>query len=506
MIFCLGITARNLIERFLPDQDISYLPYFCFVVSLAGIYSQRKLHKSSELEINPLIYRAVEWVVILVILKLTIYAANGFDRLFIDLPRWQTNFIESFFEAEYLLSILVVLIVWALTLMFTEDLVDLEGDVNILQATTLDMVVSNRSLTQNRLAARVLTLGIVLTILATLTRLDFATMFQGIKLAEFNTLHILVYFLLGLVLLSLTQLATRRAVWAWEHIPVSEKIARNWVVYSLGFLFILLLIAFALPTSYTLGFMPTIRYFLNLLFGLLYTLVLLIIIPIFLLFSWLISLFGGTRMLKPPMSLPEQVFPPLPEDLASTPSPILAILKSVLFWGILIFVIGYAFTIYLRQNKELMQKLRRLPGLSWLVKAWRWLILRTRAGVNFIPMAIDGGLKRLRSIWHRDDAQSQGNYVSIRRLDSRQKILFYYLALIRRGSEAGMPRKPYQTPNDYEVGLIQKLPGSETDLDAMTQAFVEARYSRHPVNQDTVGLVRHAWEHVRAILNQKRSR
>ena len=504
MLFCLGIAARNIIARLLPDRNIAYLPYFCFLVSLAGIYSQRKLHHSSELETNPLVYRVVEWIVILVMLKFAIYAWNGFGQFFADLPRWQANFVESFFELEFILDIVFVVIVWVLSLMFVEDLIDLEGDVNILQASNLDMVVSNRSLTQGRMANRVLTVGIVLVILATLSRLDYSTILSGLQLAKQNYLHVVAYFLLGLVLLSLTQLATRRAVWAWEHIPVGEGIARNWIAYSLGFLFILSLLAFALPTSYALGFFPTISYFFSLLFGLIYMLVMLIMIPFFIFIAWVASLFGSTNMPATDMTLPQQILPPLPEALASSPSPFLEILKAVLFWGILLAVIGYAFLAYLRQNKELMQKLRRMPGLSWLVKAWRWLVIKARGGIGLLPKAVDAGLKRLRSSFRKEVARPMGDYISLRRLESRQKILFYYLALIRRSGESGLPRHPWQTPKNYADTLEPNLPGAETDVESMTQAFVEARYTQHLVSPGQVKHVQSAWDHLRKILNKRR--
>ena len=506
MLFCLGLAARELIARILPERNIDYLPYFCVLASLAGIYSQRKLHRSSELETSPLVYRAVEWVVLLVLLKLAIYAWNGFGQLFADLPRWQVNFVEAFFQADYLLSIIVVLVVWILAIMYVEDLIDLEGDVSILQATSLDMVVSNRSLVQGRMANRVMTVGVGLVILATLSRLDYSTILGGLNLAKQSYLHILAYFLLGLVLLSLTQLATRRAVWAWEHIPVGEGIARNWVTYSLGFLIVLSLVAFALPTSYTLGFLPTLQYFFGLLFGLAYSLVILILFPVYLLIGWLVSLLSPGSMMEAPMALPEQVLPPLPEALASSPSPLLAILKSVLFWGILIVVIVYAFVVYVRANKELIKKLRRMPGLAWLVKAWRWLVMKARGGMAFLPKAVEAGLNRIRSARRRDTEKPLGGYVNLRRLDPRQKILFYYLALVRRSGEAGLPRKPWQTPSDFAETLEPNLPGAESDVEAMTEAFVEARYTRHTVDVEQAGQVQGTWERLRTLLNDRRKR
>jgi hypothetical protein len=283
-----------------------------------------------------------------------------------------------------------------------------------------------------------------------------------------------------------------------------EGITRHWVAYSLGFLSIITILASMIPTTYTLGFFPTIRYFIALLFGLVYSLVMTIVLTFFLFIGWLISLFGSTKMLTVPATPAKQILPPLPETLASSPSPFLEIIKSVLFWGILLVVIGYAFSVYLQQNKELVQKLRRMPGLSWLVKAWRWLVDKTWSGINRVPMVIDAGLKRLRSSLRKEVTRPVGDYVSLRRLQPRQKILFYYLALVRRSGESGLPRHQWQTPNNYAETLEQNLTGAEKEVEAVTEAFIEARYTRHMVTPELVGNVQHAWDHIRKLLNTRR--
>jgi hypothetical protein len=503
MMFCLGVTAAYLLERFLPERDSSYLPIFCFFVSLIGIYSQRKVRHTSELNVNPVVYRVVEWIVILVILKLTIYAWNGMGQLITDLPEWRSNFLESFLQADYVLAILVVMMVWSFTLMYVEDLADLEGDADILEASTLDSVVRNRSIVQARMATHVMTIGIGLVILSSLTRLDFSKLFPDLQVGRQNSIHVLVYFLFGLVLLSLTQLASRRAVWAWEHIQVGEGITRNWILYSLGFLVVLSILAFTLPTGYTMGLLPTLSYALNFIFALVYSVVVLVLLPIFLLIAWLLSLVGIGKGAKTPRAMPEQIFPPLPDDLASSSSPFLAILKNILFWGTLVFLLIYAFSVYFRQNKELIVKLRQIPGLAWLANVWRWLVDRARVGILFLPNAAMVGIMRLRSSLQRRPENPWGGYLNLRSLEPRQKILFYYLALIRRSGEAGFPRAGWQTPSQYADTLKANLPDSTPEIDTMTNNFEEARYSQHLVTTNQVGTISRAWDHLRTQLRRR---
>ena len=504
MLFCLGIAARDVASRLLPDREMTYLPYFCLFVAIIGIYSQRKMHHALELETNPLVYRAVEWVVILVILKLATYIWNGFEKLIVDLPHWQANFIENFFDAEYILGIMIIATVWTLALSFVDDLFDLEGDVDILQASSLDIVVSNRSMTQGHLVNKVFSLGIGLVIVSTLSRLDYATISSGLRLSKQSYIHVLAYFLLGFVLLSLTQLATRRAAWAWEHIPVVDGLARNWIAYSVGFLFVLSLLAFMLPTNYTLGFLPTLGYLFSFLFGLIYTFVMTVILIISFIFGWVMNLIGISKADSPQMKIPEQVFPEMPPVIVTSPMPWLEVLKSILFWGILLLVIGYAFYAYFRQNKELLQKLRRLPGLSWLVKAWRWVISKTRSGVRLIPRTVAEGFRRVLSSLQKETGRNVGGYLHVNRLEPRQKILFYYHALVRRSGETGIPRQPWQTPRNYAETLEPNLAGAEADIESMTEAFIEARYTQHVVDPDQVGRVQRAWNNLRKIFNTRR--
>jgi hypothetical protein len=83
-------------------------------------------------------------------------------------------------------------------------------------------------------------------------------------------------------------------------------------------------------------------------------------------------------------------------------------------------------------------------------------------------------------------------------------VLFYYLAMVRRGGEYGIAREPDQTPYEYQLKLQASLPEINRDLAALTEAFVEARYSRHEISEDQVGLVRRWWERIRRTLRRWR--
>lgn len=72
--------------------------------------------------------------------------------------------------------------------------------------------------------------------------------------------------------------------------------------------------------------------------------------------------------------------------------------------------------------------------------------------------------------------------------------------------ELGFPRRPAQTPREYEPTLAANLPEAQTETDRLTQAFVEARYSRRSIEVNEVRRVRAYWERMRAALQARRRR
>jgi len=505
MMACLGMTALALGQRLQPGWQGGFLPWVCFLVALEAVFSQRRLRRTAELDTPVIVYRLVELVVVMVGLKVAIYAWQGFAHLKADLPLWWEDFFGTFLDSQYLLSLLVVLLVWMISTNYADDLANLEGDELILQAESLDQASSNRGSTQQRLANRVFGVGVGMVFFMALVRMDFIALHEGAPPVKGSMLHVLVYFLLGLALLSLAQLSVRRAAWAWQHLPVSEGMARRWVLYSLLFLGIILFLAFILPTHYTIGLLPILSYVFSVVFLAVYTVIMLILLPVFYLFSWIMSLLGGSAVTTPDITAVQQFMPPTVPTTAS-PAPWVEVLRSIVFWALVIGAVGYAFFTYYRQNRDLTQRLRRLPGMAWLVKAWRWLTERVRAGAGLVPQAVQAGLRRLDGLRRKRPLAEGHQFLSLRHLNPRQRVLFYYLALVRRGGERGLPRQPWQTPYEYtrqiEAQLADEDSAGEVDeaLRAMTEAFVDARYSQHPVEAVRASAVQRYWEKIRAAL------
>jgi hypothetical protein len=75
--------------------------------------------------------------------------------------------------------------------------------------------------------------------------------------------------------------------------------------------------------------------------------------------------------------------------------------------------------------------------------------------------------------------------------------------MIRRGSEQGIPRQPSQTPAEYAVLLEKELPSAKDEVNSLTDAFVEARYSKREVASGKAAFVKNLWERIRHALQSK---
>ena len=58
----------------------------------------------------------------------------------------------------------------------------------------------------------------------------------------------------------------------------------------------------------------------------------------------------------------------------------------------------------------------------------------------------------------------------------------------------------------YARDLKEQWPEAEPELDELTQAFVEARYSPQPIDRSAVGRVKEEWQRIRERLRSSARR
>ena len=496
MLACAVGVLVTLGERLLPPWKGGYLVGFCFLVVVESMVTYRKARQLDSFSPELFMFRAAELVVILILFKLLLYFINRVSRLWIDIPLWRVNFLENFFTYEYLAGAVVVFLAWSVTAYFSEYLFELEGDERLLIQEKESGLYQARPAARRSLINLILLIGGVMASLMGFMALEQRRL--GVPVPEFRPglSYLVVYFSLSLVLLSLTQFAVLRVHWSLERIPISPNLAARWLAYSLGFLLVLGGLVILLPTQYSRGLLDILGGLFEILLALLYLLSFLIRLPFILIISLLAWLFGKPSPVTP-LTIRPAPPPPLPSGGSAS---WLEWLKSLAFWLVFIGVILYAIYYFLQQHSELRERLRHFPLFAALVTLWEglWGWLR---GVNqTLVAAVQAGLRRLRPGEPASATDQSRRFVSLRKLSPRQRVVFFYMALVRRGGEHGLPRQPAQTPYEYSQALQDHLPGVEGDISSMTDEFMEARYSQHEITAPHASLVQSYWERIKRAL------
>jgi hypothetical protein len=455
-----------------------------------------------------------QWVLIVLLIRFLLSYANGLDSFLEDLSRFTRGDLASLFTREFVFSLLLALLVWYLTGKF----LNLLEEIGLDQARALHEELTPTQIeavpAHQRLVTLIFSVGIFLVIVTALSRVNLPIIVsntEGLPRVESTTASgaeagALLYFVFGLGLLSLSRLMALQTRWNQLRIPVSSNnLARQWGVYSLFFLLVLAAIVSLLPAGDSLGFLSLVGTLFNFLISVLFFISQVIISLVVLLFSLPFLLFGGAApsidRLPPPPPLP--VLPPVEPALPTTSSAAWALIRSILLWGSLVVMILFAFIQFVRQHGGLRAALRHSRVTNWLILAWQWLYRNVDKTRGTLSQALADGWQSLVSRLEGKRISAPAGLIRLRSLDPRRRIYFFYLAMIRRGGEQGLTRKPSQTPSEYAVALEKSLPSASEDIDSITEAFVEARYSHQEVNSKKADTVKATWGRIRRAFQSK---
>jgi len=487
-----------------------YLSLAAFLVALARLGTYAHSKKFDLFGEQWFLYLGALWLVILVVLRLMVGLSQGWQVFLAELPRWPEG-IDIILPGDFTMAVVLVLVIWLLADYFAELLSKLDLDFVRLQEKFPDVLEAAMPPVRERLLTLTLGIGIFLVLLTAIMRVDLrAATNAELVILELPPLagggaSTLIYFMLGLVLFSLSQFMDLQARWGLNGVPVSGDLAGRWLQYSLAFLGILALVVTLLPTSYSLGFLSVLGYGLSIVIQVLFFIMQLIFFLFVFLVNGLFSLFNRQAPLEDvpaPDAQELQLFqPPASQVVDPSAAPLwMEYLKQAFFWVVLLAVIIFAVRQVLLQNQELIVELRRFRFFGLLADWWNRLsgfFARAGAGVR---EAVQAGVERLLP---KRGARQVGGWINLRRLDPRRKVYFYYQAFLRRSGESGLPRSLSQTPSEFAQRLDTALPESEPDIDALTGAFIEARYTRQEIQPQKASLAQSTWERIRKALRSR---
>ncbi len=529
MLACLSISLVQAARLLSPAWPGEYLVVLSFLVALEAILSWRGLGRRHFPDLDWFLYIGSELILILVAVKLAQFLVYGLDSLGQVVQRWNQDFARYFFDPETVAVLAVLLLVWLFSRQMAADLALLDVDAQTLALEEESGISEARLLAREHLAVKILWLGALITLAVSVLHVQRLAGWFSLPALRAGVYNLLAYFLLALVLLSLTQYLTLRVDWLRQRLPIPAGMAARWGLYSLVFIGLVALVAARLPTGYSLGLLETFGYLVDALRVVLELLFGILLLP-FLFLAWLIGLlFGRSSQPAPAPGNP----PPALENPTAAPIPWLELLRSILFWALLLAILVGALVYYLRERRDLFARARSYRLVTWLSNFWSWLRGIWRHASRQASETLAQGWGRLRRRWQARPAAPPGGWVSLRRLSPRQRVLFYYLALLRRSGEQGHPRRADQTPYEYMSELIKniQLPpgqaergiivdnadpaqvsglsadlveqeGLQQSIRSLTEQFMEARYSRHTISQQQASLAQRCWETIRRFLRR----
>lgn len=506
-----AMTLGSIILTVLPDWHSGIIAGVLLFIVVDRLYTYRQLKSLTVMSSEWVIYIGAQWLLILLVIRFLLSYANGMDAFRADLSLFARGYIGDLFTPEFVVSLLLALLAWYITGRFLDVLDEIGLDPVIAWQEGSAPIQGEAVSAHQRLVGLIFSVGIVLVILTAVARInlqEIASNTEGLPRVEFRSLSggeagALLYFVFGLALLSLSRLMSLQTHWNRIRMPVSSKdLTRGWGIYSLFFFLILAIVVSLLPAGDSLGLLSVLGTLFSFLISILFFIGQLIISLVLLVVSlpFLLAARGSSPVEQsPPLPALPTVEPAAPMAASET----WILIRSILLWGGLAAIILFSVIHFVRQHGGLRAALRQSRLANWLALAWQWLYKNAGKTGTALSRALADG-------WQSIVARLEGNrglprlsLVRFRSLDPRRQIYFFYLAMIRRGGEQGVSRKPSQTPSEYAVTLEKALPSAEQDIDAITAAFVEARYSRQDVDARRVDTIRATWGRIRKALQSK---
>jgi len=509
MLTCMAISLAQVVALITPLWPGRFFTILIFLVSLESIHAQRIISRQGLATRDRARFRFVEWVVILLVARLGISLSRGTGGLMVDIAAWSTDLI-SFFEPIFIVGSSLLAGAWTASLQLSQAFQDLEATPLEREPSITDpdfylrstMPQRGRTDRQARLGLIVSVFfwgGVIILMLSGLARVDVRDL---VTLRHPRSsgiiLNVLAYFLIGFLLISQAQYTILKANWDLENVPVLGKLGKRWILLVASFLLLVALASALLPVSYSVGLLEAVSSAVMWLVFALMKAVALVLLILQMIVGFLTGRPQST--LAPSTRRPPPTIAPPPPGVADEPWPWWGLVRSLIFWMILTGVVGYSALHFVRDRWGLFQGVSLARFLTWLRGIWESLRLGTRRTAARIRQGI---ARRLASRRPRERSRAR-RYLSLRRLSPRDRVRYYYLAILHRSRQQGFGRPPGTTPLEYQETLADKLPEATDQVAQLSWAFVEARYSQHPISVQEARGVRDVWRIVKKALTARR--
>jgi hypothetical protein len=195
--------------------------------------------------------------------------------------------------------------------------------------------------------------------------------------------------------------------------------------------------------------------------------------------------------------------PPLVEKAAEAVAnePINNMIAGSMFWIMVCVAAAFAIIVFLRDRGyvfdwETVDRLWR--GLR------RWILAMLRgvaAEVDDIRIAIQKVLRVEPGV--AAAKTSRWRFIRVNALPPRDQVRYFYFSALRHAARRGAGRRDHQTPLEFAGDLVARWPEAQPDSDALTAAFLTARYTKEPIDEANAGTARTLWKRLRVALKRR---
>jgi hypothetical protein len=89
-------------------------------------------------------------------------------------------------------------------------------------------------------------------------------------------------------------------------------------------------------------------------------------------------------------------------------------------------------------------------------------------------------------------------------LSPREKVYYFYLSTVKRATQQGVTRKESETPLEFVDDLKTNWPDAEQEIEELTDAFLQARYSPKPIEEDIIPSIKKQWKRLKTDLRKRK--
>ena len=500
LVGCILVAMISFIRHIAPGLPAAYINILRITsigAALVGGYTTTILVRPRQRQRRTMSYRLSELGLILFVTRVALWSTvEGW-------PAPSSMFLQPFavfLTVGFVINAILILIAWGMAVLVTNDflamglqvdeLIDLEAASRPISGDD-HRIQSDRGALVRRFSERWAMGGMLLIALTAASQVGlgtngfFALVRQDIAGGVIGAA--IVYFMLGLLLLTFGHLAALRAKWQLSKLPNEATIVRNWPFYAFGLVLVVAAAAFLMPLGGTFRLAQLMGLAMRMVSGAVYLI-------LGLLMGLIGLLFGGDEqpVEEPVREQPEMGTPQIEQAQPPEAPPWLG---GTVFWIIVALLLGYAAYIYLQGRGVNFQLL--LAWLRQFLRGWGQIgdafnDWRTRTLTP--PEEEKGKSRRSRVRRWLDD-------LMLGRLPPDEQVRYFYLSTLESAAEHGMRRRPGETPHRFQTRLGDRVESEdEAAVARLTAGFVRIEFARQGTEVTAVPLLKRAWTQIRGAL------